>query len=144
MKKDYLPWFVARLFLGGIFIFSGFLKLTEPIESFRGMIASYGVVPYAWISWIAYSIPWLEFIPGIFVVAGYFPRIFSGVLGGLAFSFIGLIAWAQLNGTLPANCGCFGDQFHMSPYQIVLLDTLNVLLAFKLAGIKKHYWCIAS
>ncbi len=143
-KKNYLPWLVARLFLGGIFIFAGFLKLSQPVEIFRGMIASYGVIPYLWIGPIAHISPWFEFIAGIFLVVGYFPRGSAIVLGALCVSFIGLIGWSKLNGTLPANCGCFGEGIHMTPYQMVILDFLNALLACRLFQIKKHFWCLAS
>lgn len=143
-QSKYWPWMLARIFLAGVFIFAGFLKLSGPVENFRGMIASYGVVPYAWIGVIAHTMPWLEFISGISLLVGYFPRISSAVLGILSFSFICLIAFAQVRGTLPANCGCFGDGFHMSPYQMSLLDALNSLLALKLFGIKDHRLSIAA
>ncbi len=142
--KQYWLWMLARLFLGGIFIFSGFLKLSEPVENFRGMIAAYGVIPYAGIGFIAYTIPWLEFVTGIFLVLGYFPRAAALVLGFLAFSFVSLIVWAKLNGTLPENCGCFGEGIHISPYQMVLLDLLNILLAVRLFQIKTHRWAVSA
>ncbi len=143
-QNKYWPWMLARIFLAAVFIFAGFLKLSGPVENFRGMIASYGVVPYAWIGVIAHTMPWLEFIFGITLFVGYLPRIASAVLGVLSFSFICLIAFAQVRGTLPANCGCFGDGFHMSPYQMSLLDALNVLLSVKLFQIRSHRWCLAA
>ena len=141
-RKQYCPWMLARLFLGGIFIFAGFLKLSQPIEVFRGMIAAYGVIPYVWIGPIAHISPWLEFIAGVFLLVGYFPHLAAAVLGVLSFSFIGLIAWSQINGTLPANCGCFGEGFHMTPYQMAFLDSLNVLLAVRIFQMKTHRWCV--
>jgi len=142
--KQYSPWMVARLFLASLFIVSGFLKLSEPVENFRGMILAYGVIPYAWAVPAAIVMPWLEFLSGVCLFLGYFPRFFSMVLGLLALSFIGLIALAKLNGTLPANCGCFGENVHMSPYQMVILDSLNFLLALRLFQIKKHRLCVTA
>ncbi len=142
--KRYWPWLLARLFIGGIFIFAGFLKLSQPVEVFRGMIASYGVIPYAWIGWIAHIAPWLEFILGIFLLVGYLPRYAAAALSVLAFSFIALIVTSKLHGTLPENCGCFGEGVHMSPYQMVFLDLLNMLLAVRLFQIKTHRWCVVA
>ena len=140
--KQYAPWMVARLFLGSVFVVSGFLKLAEPVENFRGMILAYGVIPYTWAIPAAIVMPWLEFFSGACLLVGYFPRVFSGVLGLLALSFIGLITLSKLHGTLPANCGCFGDNVHMSPYQMVVLDSLNFLIALRLFQIKAHRLCV--
>lgn len=142
--KKYLPWLAARFFLGGIFIVAGFLKLSGPIENFRGMIVSYGVIPYAWVGPVAHIVPWFEFFFGVCLVVGYLPRISAAFLGLLALSFISLIAVAQWYGTLPENCGCFGDGVHMSPYQIALLDSLNILLAVRLCQIKTHLGCVPA
>lgn len=143
-RNKYWLWLIARLFLGSIFIVAGFLKLSGPVEIFRGMIVSYGIVPYPLVAPIAYVLPWVEFLSGVCLIIGYFPRFFAGVLGVLAFSFIALIALAQVNGTLPENCGCFGEGVHMTPYQMALLDTLNVFLALKLCQIKTHFKCLSA
>ena len=60
MTKQYWPWMAARLFLGGVFIFAGFLKLSAPVEVFRGMIVSYGILPYGLVGPVAHIIPWVE------------------------------------------------------------------------------------
>ena len=99
--KKYAPWLIARLFLGGVFILAGFLKLSGPVENFRGMIVSYGVVPYGWVGVIAHVMPWIEFLFGICLVLGYFPRITAAVLGGLSFSFIGLMVWRNCRERCP-------------------------------------------
>lgn len=141
--RSYLPWFLARIFLGGIFVLAGFIKLTEPIEVFRGQILAYGMIPYAWVGMIASVLPWIEFLAGVCLLSGYFPRQAASILALLAASFVGLIGLAALKGTLPENCGCFGEGFHISPYQMAALDTLNFLLGVKLARMP-HRCCIAG
>ncbi len=142
--KQYLPWMAARLFLGSIFIVSGFLKLSEPVENFRGMILAYGVIPYAGAVLAAWTIPWVEFIPGICLVIGYFPRWAAAVLGVLAGSFVILIVAAKIHGTLPENCGCFGDSVHISPYQMLGLDSFNFVISVLLFRMKTHRISLAS
>lgn len=141
--KQYAPWFVARLFLGTIFIVAGFFKVTDPVENFRGMIVAYGVVPYAWVTPIAYVVPWVELVAGVCLVTGYFPRQSAAVLGVFSLSFVGLILIAKIKGTLPESCGCFGEHIPMSPYQMLVLDALNSLLAFRLFKMKEHRVCLA-
>jgi uncharacterized membrane protein YphA (DoxX/SURF4 family) len=142
--KSYLPWIVARIFVGGIFILAGFFKLIDPIENFRGMITAYGVIPYALVTPISLFLPWLEFLVGVFLIAGYFPRLSAAFLGLCSASFIILITVAKFMGTLPDSCGCFGEHIPMSPYQMLLLDALSFLLSVRLFQIKNHRLCLAG
>src|SRR4051812_17610169 len=80
--------FLARLFMGVIFTYAGFTKLLEPMGNFRGAIADYEVFPYAIVPLIAYVLPWIEFVFGIFMLIGYAPRISALVLALLSFGFM--------------------------------------------------------
>jgi len=142
--KSYCPWLLARVFVGGIFVVAGFFKLLDPIENFRGMINAYGIVPYVLVTPISLMLPWIELIAGIFLITGYFTRWSAVILGLLSFSFVILIVVARLLGTLPENCGCFGDHLPMSPYQMLALDLLSTLLAIRLFQIKNHRICLTQ
>ena len=83
---------LSRLFIGFVFAYAGYTKLTEPIENFRGVIAEYEVFPQALIGMMALIIPWIEFIFGIFMIVGYAPRLSAFVLGMMSLSFIVLLA----------------------------------------------------
>lgn len=135
---------VARIFVGGIFVIAGFFKLTDPIENFRGMITAYGVVPYVLVTPISLFLPWLEFLAGVFLIVGYFPRWAAAFLGVCSISFVILILSAKSIGTLPESCGCFGEHVPISPYQMLVLDTLSFLLALRLFQIKNHRLCLAG
>ncbi len=146
-EKSYKVLFLGRIFVGLIFAYSGFIKLMEPVENFRGAMAAYDVIPSAVIPLLSQVIPWAEFIFGIFLVIGYLPRISAGVLAGLSWSFVILVLITRIaTGSLPVNCGCFGEGslIHLKPLQVVFLDIFNTLIGVKLALTKDHPFGLSS
>jgi uncharacterized membrane protein YphA (DoxX/SURF4 family) len=137
-------WFFARLFVGVIFIYTGFEKLIEPVENFRGVIAEYRMVPHFLVAPAAYAVPWFEFLTGVFLVLGYAARWTAAALGFLSAGFVFLLGGEfLLTGQFPADCGCFGSgTVRLSVPQVFVLDILNVLLCLKLFLIKDHPFSI--
>lgn len=140
--KRYVPlfWLAGRIFLGGVFAYSGFSKLMEPAENFRGIIAQYEVIPYVFLPVIAAVFPWLEFLLGSFLILGYAPR-----WSALALSFFSLIFLIVLGssklllGAMPVSCGCFGEGgIHLTVRQVFLLDLFDLVLGFGLFRAKDH------
>jgi len=144
LKEIYL--LIARFFLGGIFLYSGLGKLLEPVETFRGAIAAYDVIPYEIVPAIAYSFPWLELVFGAFLILGFLPRLSALALTFFSVSFITLIASAySIHGELPAGCGCFGEGgIHLTPLQVILLDVFDTFLGLSLLFHKEHPLSLSS
>lgn len=146
-EKSYKILFLGRLFIGLVFAYSGFFKLMEPVENFRGAIAAYEVIPSAVIPLLAHGVPWIEFVFGVFLVIGYLPRVSAGALAGLSWSFILLIlsTWV-VTGSLPADCGCFGEGslVHLTPLQVLFLDVFNTVVGVKLALTAHHPFSLAA
>ena len=106
-KKIFSPavYFIFRAVLGGIFIFSGSLKLMEP-EKFAGILYDYGILIDQLI------IPASIVIPVIEIIAG------SGLIFNLKYSlelitamlvvFTGVLWFGILN-NLNIDCGCFSS-----------------------------------
>ena len=67
-----VPLLLARLVLGGVFIWLGSNKLAEPI-TFLKLIREYGLVPES-LPWLlntmAVALPWLEIWCGVLLLAG--------------------------------------------------------------------------
>ena len=139
-------WFLSRLWVGGVFAFSGFAKLAEPVENFRAAVVGYAVFPYDWTLPIAFVLPWLELVFGIFLIVGYAPRFSAWVLSLLALSFLVLLGMSFLKtGHLPADCGCFGKSgLTLSGSQVAILDSVNFLLAGRLSFLKSHWLSLDS
>lgn len=137
--RSYQLLFLGRIFLGLIFAYSGYTKLIEPVENFRGAIAAYGIIPYLFIPFLAYVIPWIELVFGVFLLLGYLSRVSALVLGVMSVSFVLLILVTRLvTGTLPADCGCFGEGslIHLTPLQVIFVDLCNTIIGIRLAFLK--------
>lgn len=146
-EKNYKILFLGRMFLGLIFAYSGFTKLMEPVENFQGGMASYEIIPYALIPFLAHVIPWVEFFFGTFMIVGYLPRVSALVLAGMSGSFVLLILLTRiLTGSLPSDCGCFGEGslIHLKPFQVLLMDIFNTAIGLRLALLKRHPFSLAS
>jgi len=140
-ESSYKILFLGRLMIGLIFAYSGYTKLIEPVENFQAGIASYEIVPYIFIPWIARIIPWVEFIFGAFVIVGYLTRISAAMLAAMSWSFVMLIALTWfVTGSIPADCGCFGEGslIHFAAYQIFFLDIISTVIGIRLCLIHSH------
>ncbi|HBB67889.1 MAG TPA: DoxX family protein, partial [Elusimicrobia bacterium] len=51
---------LARLAVGGVFVYAGTIKLLAPAEEFAYAIETYKVTGPALSLWAAYIMPWLE------------------------------------------------------------------------------------
>ncbi len=140
-KFGYGPWFLARIFVGLVFVYAGFSKLMEPVENFRAVILQYEVIPYAFAVPIAYVFPWVELIFGAFLILGYAARLSAFVLGLSSLTFLIILGTsnALLEGGA-SDCGCFGEGsfIHLSTRQVFALDLVNFFLALKLFLTRNH------
>ena len=137
-----ISFLLARVFVGGVFTYAGWAKLMEPMENFRGMLASYEMLPYAIIPFLAYTLPWVELLFGIFLILGYATRLSALALGGLSFSFVLLLTTVHIFSpeTVSAACGCFGQGgLQLTKTQMLYLDIVNTLLCAWLLKQKKNW-----
>lgn len=134
----------GRLFLGGIFVASGYAKLTEPIENFSGLLAEYTILPPAFIPLLAHAVPWIEFVAGTFLVLGFLPKVSVLALVFLSCNFLIVLGLSKIMlGVLPTTCGCFGEGgLHLSVTQVMFLDFFDVALGFWLLNQEKQPWSL--
>ena len=133
-------WLAARVFVGAIFFYSGFAKLSEPLENFQGIMSQYELLPQQIIPLTSALLPWLEFILGALLILGYAPRLTAACLMMLTLGFLALLGASELlSAGLPSSCGCFGEGgFQVSPHQMFFLDLANFLLLAKLVTLGRH------
>jgi uncharacterized membrane protein YphA (DoxX/SURF4 family) len=137
-------WLALRLWLGLVFAYAGFSKLTEPIENFRAILAQYEIIPYSLVPYLAPVLPWIELTFGIFLMLGYLPRVSALVLSLLSFGLLLILAgnWIFFK-TFPASCGCFGQGgIQLTPLQVFFLDLANGMIGLGLFFVKKHIWSL--
>ena len=138
--------FIARLFLGGVFAYAGYAKLMEPAENFQFFLRGYGVLPEAVIAPISYGLPWLEWIFGMFLIAGYAPRLSAVSLGIFSVCFAAVILMSgKLAGGEAESCGCFGEGgLKLDVRHIFVVDLINIFLGFRLFLLQEFPWSLDS
>lgn len=138
------PWFLARLFLGFIFTSAGIMKLMDPVENLRGLLADYTVIPYGLTHLTAVALPWFEVLFGVALLVGWMPRISALALALLSLGFfVVLLISKVVLGILPETCGCFGDTgIQLTTTQVMVLDVFDFLLGLKLFMLRDHPWSL--
>lgn len=116
-----------RIMLGGVFIWSGILKVKEPLE-FAQNVANYRIFPVEISFLVALVLPWIELICGVFLIVGLFRRASALVLAGLLCAFLVLIISTMVRG-IDVDCGCFGSIGRKVDYLLVLTDAFLLYLA---------------
>ncbi len=104
-ERDDLFRLVARLILGGVFLYAGFVKIGEP-AGFAGSVAAYRLLPYFGNYLAAAVLPWLEVLCGLLLIAGYRTRAAASLVLLLILAFMAALVSALARG-LDIDCGCF-------------------------------------
>ncbi len=121
---------LARLILGGVFIYASLDKIVHPAE-FAKVIGNYHVVPLGLENLIALALPWLELITGICLIAGIMIDGATILIVLMNIVFIFAISQALARG-ISIECGCFsvstegGDNIGL---QTILRDIGYLVLA---------------
>jgi putative oxidoreductase len=107
MLRGPYPTLISRAMLGGVFLFSGVAKALDP-TGFASDIKAYQMLPAGpIIAIMAYGLPLLEILLGVYLLAGLYLRWSAVVTGGLLIIFMIAMGQAVARG-LQLQCGCFG------------------------------------
>lgn len=113
---DIVTW-ILRLFIGGVFIYSGFVKAVDPwgtFYKFGEYFAAMGIPSIAPLTLVfAFCLFTSEFLTGVFFVTGSYRRvapIFAIIFMAL---MLPLTLWIAVADPV-ADCGCFGDALVIS------------------------------
>ena len=120
-----LEW-IARLLLGGLFLFAGYWKLADPFL-FEMAVDSYQLLPPPAVIVVARTLPWLEIVLGLLLWRGWKLPYFAAFTALLLGFFLTLMAVSYSRG-VEATCGCFGFGEKVSP-QTLIRDTLLFAVA---------------
>ena len=124
---------IARIFVGILFIISGFIKLNDPIgfsfklqEYFSAEVLNLEfLVPFALV--FAIMLVVFELVLGIMLIIGYLPKftVWSLLLMILFFTFLTFYS-AYFDKV--KDCGCFGDAMPLTPWQSFYKDAVLLML----------------
>ena len=136
---------IARVLVGALFIFSGFVKLVDPIGSqykfeeyfSEGVLNMEFLIPFALIFSIVLIVA--EILLGVMILIGYKPKFTVWSLFFLTLVFL-FLTWYSAHYNKVTDCGCFGDAIKLTPwetfYKNVILIVLIILLLIKVKLIK--------
>lgn len=135
---------LIRWLFGMTFIFASYHKIIEPAH-FAKIIYGYYLFPEILINLIAILLPYLEFICGIALMLGIYPRSALLILQSMLFSFIVALSINWIRG-LNFDCGCFS--FGERGYGYSVLDLLIRDVIYFALGLHPLFfdryrkWCI--
>lgn len=136
---------IARVLVGALFIFSGFVKLVDPIGSqykfeeyfSEGVLNMEFLIPFALIFSIVLIVA--EILLGVMILIGYKSKFTVWSLFFLTLVFL-FLTWYSAHYNKVTDCGCFGDAVKLTPwetfYKNVILIVLIILLLIKVKLIK--------
>lgn len=134
---------IARVLVGILFIFSGFIKLNDPVgfsyklqEYFSEQVLDIQfLIPFALI--IAIVIVIFELVLGIMLLIGYAPKFTSWCLLLMILFFTFLTFYSAYYNKV-TDCGCFGDAIPLTPWESFYKDVILLLLILILFFNRKY------
>lgn len=144
------PWLthIARILVGCLFIFSGFIKANDPLgfsykleEYFEVFKADTGLGMFEWFAHIALPLAIIicvsEMLLGIMLLIGYKRDLTLWLLFAQIAFFTFLTFYSACYNKV-THCGCFGDFLQLKPWESFWKDiALMILITLLFAG-KEH------
>lgn len=145
--KKYIDLF-SRIFVGGLFIFSGLIKLNDPIGTQIKLEEYFEVFAEDIGSLFHYFVPWaleigmvmivLEVVLGIAILIYYRMNLTTWVLLGLMIFFTILTFYSAYFNKV-TDCGCFGDAIKLTPWESFTKDIILMVFVLHLFWYRKSY-----
>jgi len=136
---------ISRILVGALFIFSGFVKLVDPIGSQYKFQEYFSESVLNMEFLIPFALPFAvllivaEILIGVMILIGYKPKLTVWSLLIIALIFL-FLTWYSAYYNKVTDCGCFGDAIKLTPwetfYKNVILIFLIIILLIKVEFIK--------
>ncbi len=134
---------ISRWVTGILFIFSGFIKLNDPIgfsfkleEYFSPSVLNLEfLAPFALV--IALLVVVFELVLGVMLLIGYLPKFTTWALL-LMVIFFGFLTFYSAYYNKVTDCGCFGDAIPLTPWQSFYKDMFLLVLILILFFNRKY------
>lgn len=143
MQNSWVELFL-RWFTGGVFIYASLHKIAHP-DIFAKIVYGYDLFPHFLINLIAIIVPYVEFITGLFMVLGIYPRSASLIINSMLAMFIVIIAINLLRGH-EFDCGCFSadqQELHSPSLKLLIRDVFYLMGGLYVFLFReKRKWCL--
>jgi hypothetical protein len=141
----------SRFFVGGLFIFSGLIKINDPIGTEIKMEEYFEVFAQDFGSFFEIFIPWsleigmlmivLEIVLGVAILLYYRMKTTTWVLLGLMVFFTFLTFYSAYFNKV-TDCGCFGDAIKLTPWESFIKDCILMVFVAHLFWYRKRYQAV--
>ena len=138
----------SRLFVGGLFIFSGLIKLNDPVGTQIKMEEYFEVFAQDFGSFFHYLIPWglqigmlmivLEIVLGVAILLYYRMTVTTWLLLGLMVFFTFLTFYSAYFNKV-TDCGCFGDAIKLTPWESFWKDIILMVFVLHLFWHRRRF-----
>ena len=98
----------ARIVVGLVFLLYGLDKITHP-DDFARAIANYRLLPEGLVNLVAVTLPWVECVCGLLLLAGQWVRSAALVSAFLLGVFVVAVSITLVRG-LDITCGCLNAE----------------------------------
>lgn len=143
----------SRIFVGGLFIFSGLIKLNDPVgtqikmeEYFEVFAVDFGSFFHVFIPWaleIGMILIVLELALGFAVLFHYRMKTTMWVMLGLMVFFTFLTFYSAYFNKV-TDCGCFGDAIKLTPWESFIKDIILMVFVTHLFWYRKSYEAVLN
>jgi uncharacterized membrane protein YphA (DoxX/SURF4 family) len=146
---------IARILVGGLFIFSGLVKAIDPkglafkMQEFFEVWGRDGFLPTLMKTFDEYALSFsiimitLEVLVGVALLVGWRKKMTTVLLLLLMLFFTFLTSFVLFTGKIKA-CGCFGDCIPLTPQQTFTKDIILLVLILFILFNLKHITAIAK
>ncbi len=141
----------SRFFVGGLFIFSGLIKINDPIGTEIKMEEYFEVFAQDFGSFFHYFIPWsleigmlmivLEIALGVAILLFYRMPLTTWVLLAVMVFFTFLTFYSAYFNKV-TDCGCFGDAIKLTPWESFTKDVILMVFVLHLFWYRKRYQAV--
>lgn len=115
----------ARIAVGLVFLLYGLDKIAHP-DDFARAIANYSLLPEELVNLVAVTLPWVELVCGLLLLAGQWVRSAALVSAFLLSVFVVAVSITLARG-LDINCGCLNtDEGRKVGVRLLVEDLLLI------------------
>lgn len=134
---------VARLLVGGVFVFAGMSKLALPHAEVVAQMQQYTVIPRLLTPLIASVLPWVEVLSGAALLIGFMttPAVWLVIVQLTSFCLLMLVVLVA--GIEIEDCGCFGQLgWKETPLHVLLRDIVMLALMWPVVTRQRDVWAV--
>lgn len=138
---------LLRIAIGGVFVFSGFVKSVDPwgtIYKFDDYLAALGIALWPNLVVVGtFALCGFEFLTGVFLMLGIYRRSSPVMAATLMAVMLPLTLWVAVSDPV-ADCGCFGDAVVLSNWATFWKNVALSVAIAALVALNRRAGCLVT